>query len=289
MAAVSGAYPIKLCCVLLGVSRSGYYASRRATVEESAVSEPLESEIVEIFTEHKRRYGARRLQAELRSRGKCIGRLKIRKLMQMNGLVAIQPRSFVPRTTQSPRELAACANLLQQQEVINKPNQVWVGDITYIPLHGGEFAYLSGWQDACSRQIKGWSLQKSMPEDLIISAFEQAVNQYNPGAGLIVHSDRGGQYFSKKFREKLAEQHCKQSMAGIDNPYENAMAESLWSRLKAELLEGGVFETIEEAQAEIFDYIEGYYNTKRRHSGINYQTPAEFEQQFYSSNFVDYV
>jgi transposase InsO family protein len=234
-----------------------------------------------IFGEHKRRYGARRIQAELRSRGKRVGRHRIRKVMIAEGLSAIQPRSFVPKTTQSPRELAACANLVSQLKSVDRPNQVWVGDITYIVLSGGKFAYLASWKDACSRQVKGCSLAMSMPDSLIIDAFEQAVRRYNPGAGLIVHSDRAGQYFSKKFRALLSENGCQQSMAGIDNPYENAMAESFWSRLKAELLEGGVFETFEEAQVEIFEYIEGYYNTQRRHSGIGYLTPQEFEVRYY--------
>lgn len=267
------------------MSRSGYYSYLQGRRHEPVSGDSeLCKEVAAIFGEHKRRYGARRIQAELRSRGKRVGRSRIRKLMVSEGLTAIQPRSFVPKTTQSPRELAACANLVSQQKSIERPNQVWVGDITYIPLAGGEFAYLASWKDACSRQVKGWSLAASMPDSLIIAAFEQAVRRYNPGAGLIVHSDRGGQYFSKKFRALLSETGCKQSMAGIDNPYENAMAESFWSRLKAELLEGGVFETIEEAQVEIFDYIESYYNTQRRHSGIGYLTPQEFEIRYYQAN-----
>ncbi len=282
VALVSASYPLKVCCKVVGVSRSGYYSYRQDKSRDSASKEKeLCGEVSAIFSEHKRRYGARRIQAELRSRGKRLGRHRIRKLMRLEGLTAIQPRSFVPKTTQSPRELAACANLVSQQKCIARPNQVWVGDITYIPLAGGEFGYLASWKDACSRQVKGWSLAAGMPDSLIIDAFEQAVRRYNPGAGLIVHSDRGGQYFSKRFRALLSEKGCKQSMAGIDNPYENAMAESFWSRLKAELLEGGVFETIEEAQVEIFDYIEGYYNTQRRHSGIGYLTPQEFEIRYY--------
>lgn len=284
MSVVSKEYPVRLCCQLVGVSRSGYYGYQRRRRDASPVGESeteTGKEIGAIFWEHKRRYGARRIQAELRSRGKRIGRRRIRKLMQVMGLAAIQPRSFVPKTTQSPRELAACANLVKQQTTITCPNQVWVGDITYIPLADGSFAYLAAWADAGSRQIKGWKIARSMPDSLIIDAFEQAVKRYNPGAGLIVHSDRGGQYFSKKFRGILAAKGYLQSMAGIDNPYENAMAESLWSRLKAEVVEGGVFATIEEAEVEIFDYIECYYNTKRRHSGIGYQTPAEFENRYY--------
>jgi transposase InsO family protein len=179
--------------------------------------------------------------------------------------------------------MAACENLLKQQTRIDSPNQAWVGDITYIPLSDGEFAYLASWKDVCSRQVKGWSLAMSMPDSLIISALEKAVRRYNPGAGLIVHSDRGGQYFSRKFQALLREKGFRQSMAGIDNPYENAMAESFWSRLKAELIEDGVFATMEEAQVELFDYIECYYNTKRRHSGIGYQTPAEFESRYYQA------
>ena len=278
-------YPTKTVCKVLGVSRSGYYEYCRGISHKRSTSEEtLAKKVQEVFSEHKRRYGARRIHAELKHQGERIGLHKVRKLMKLEQLAAIQPRSFVPRTTVSPRGLSACENLLMKEESISEPNQAWVGDITYIPLTNGKYVYLASWEDFCSRQVKGWSLESSMPDDLIIRALKRGLTQYSPKEGLIVHSDRGGQYFSKDFRKLLIDNKCRQSMAGVDNPYENAMAESFWSRLKTELLQGGVFETIEDARVEIFEYIEGYYNTKRRHSGIGYQTPDEFETQFYRSN-----
>ncbi len=239
--------------------------------------------VEEIFIEHKRRYGARRIHAELAHQGKSTGLHKVRTLMRVKHLEAIQPVSYVPRTTVSARGLSACTNLIMNKESITEPNQAWVGDITYIPLSNGRYVYLASWEDIYSRQVKGWNLEPRMTDDLVIKALERGLEQYRPQQGLIVHSDRGGQYFSHDFRKLLRDNRCRQSMAGVDNPYENAMAESFWSRLKAELLQDGVFETIEEARMEIFEYIEGYYNMQRRHSGIGYLTPNEFERQFYSS------
>ena len=289
MKELTKSYPTKTVCKVLGVSRSGYYQYRRGISHKRSKSEEtIAKKVQEVFSEHKRRYGARRIHAELKHQGERIGLHKVRKLMKIEQLAAIQPRSFVPRTTVSPRGLSACENLLMKEESISEPNQAWVGDITYIPLMNGKYVYLASWEDLCSRQVKGWSLESSMPDDLIIRALQRGLTQYSPKEGLIVHSDRGGQYFSKEFRKLLAANKCRQSMAGVDNPYENAMAESFWSRLKTELLQGGVFETIEDARVEIFEYIEGYYNTKRRHSGIGYRTPDEFETQFYISNVGKY-
>lgn len=273
-----------MVCRVLSVSRSGYYDYRRGVSHRRREADELISkEVEEIFIEHKRRYGARRIHAELVHQGKKVGLHKVRTLMKLKQLKAIQPLSFIPRTTVSPRGVSACMNLIMDKNSITEPNQAWVGDITYIPLSNGSYVYLASWEDMCSRQVKGWSLEPRMTDDLVIKALERGLKQYRPQQGLIVHSDRGGQYFSHDFRTLLRKNKCRQSMAGVDNPYENAMAESFWSRLKAELLQDGVFETIEDARMEIFEYIDGYYNMQRRHSGIGYLTPNEFETQFYSS------
>jgi putative transposase len=281
---LSHSYPVKVVCRVLSVSRSGYYDYRRGVSHRRREADELISKKVEeIFIEHKRRYGARRIQAELVHQGKKVGLHKVRTLMKVKQLKAIQPLSFIPKTTVSPRGLMACTNLIMNKDSITEPNQAWVGDITYIPLRNGSYVYLASWEDMCSRQVKGWSLEPRMTDALVIKALERGLEQYRPQQGLIIHSDRGGQYFSHDFRKLLRNNKCRQSMAGVDNPYENAMAESFWSRLKAELLQDGVFETIEDARMEIFEYIDGYYNMQRRHSGIGYLTPNEFETQFYSS------
>lgn len=161
-----------------------------------------------------------------------------------------------------------------------KPKEVLVGDITYVPLQGGGFCYLATWTDLFSRLVVGWEVQETMTEDLIIKAFEKALRRRTKLAGAIVHSDRGGQYASAKFRQMLKMAGCLQSMSRAGESYDNTFAESLFSRYKAELLEGGAFADVEEARMETFNYIEGYYNRIRRHSGLGYVSPEEYERKY---------
>lgn len=239
--------------------------------------------IDKIFWENSRRYGSRRIQEALKEQSLNAGRHRIRRLMQYQGWRAIQPRSFVPKTTDSRHGLTACANRLIELGKPTAPNQVWVGDITYLPLSDGKWAYLASWMDLFSRRIVGWHVDTHMKESLIIKAFDQATQQRIPKPGLIVHSDRGGQYFGHCFRKRLDKWQSKQSMAEADNPYQNAHAESFWSRLKAELLEDGCFMNLQDARDELFNYIEGYYNVRRLHSALGYRSPSAFENQYYQT------
>jgi len=166
---------------------------------------------------------------------------------------------------------------MKDRAVPNAPNQVWVGDITYIPMTEGRFLYLSVWMDLCSRKIVGWDLQDHMRESLILTSLRKALGVRKIRRGLIVHSDRGGQYAGRYFRRELAKYKILQSMSDADNPYDNAHMESFFSRFKAEMLEGGVFRTAEDARSEIFEYIELYYNARRLHSSIGYLSPNNFE------------
>ncbi len=201
--------------------------------------------------------------------------------MREQGLKAIQPKSFVPRTTDSRHTLGYSANLLKASELPpNKLRQVVVGDITYLPLQGGGFAYLATWMDLCSRKIVGWAVADHMEERLIIEAFAMVMRRQRLSAGAIVHSDRGGQYAGKRFRRLLQAARLRQSMSRAGETYDNAFAESLFSRYKAELLEGGVFPSVEEARLETFNYIDGYYNRIRRHSSLGYVSPEEYERRF---------
>ncbi len=161
------------------------------------------------------------------------------------------------------------------------PNRVLVGDITYLPLAGDRWAYLATWQDLYSRFIAGWAVAETMTEELIITALKQAIGRRELERGCIVHSDRGGQYVGGEFRRLLQQHGLQQSMSRKGETYDNACAESLFSRYKAELLEGGAFQDVEEAQLETFNYVEGYYNQVRRHSSLGYRSPTEFEQAFY--------
>lgn len=240
----------------------------------------MEQKIIHIFREHKRRYGSRRIVKELRSEGDQISRYTAGKVLRDHGLKAIQPRSFVPKTTDSRHPYPISPNLLLDRAMPTGPNEIWVGDITYIPLAGGKWAYLAVWMDLYSRRIVGWHLDYHMQESLITTAFKKALYSRKPPKGLIAHSDRGGQYASTNFRKLIDDHRLLQSMSRADNPYDNAFMESCFSRFKAELLQDGTFETIEDAHTEIFEYLEMYYNTRRLHSSLNYQSPMSYEKKY---------
>ena len=239
--------------------------------------------IIYTFQEHYRRYGVRRIVEELKEKGVEAGKYKVGNVLRMHELKAIQPRSFVPRTTQSRHPYPISPNLLLGRAMPQHPNEVWVGDITYIPLVGGGFLYLAVWMDLFSRRIVGWQLKEHMQEELIVEAFKRALQSRTVSKGLIVHSDQGGQYAGHTFRKLLDKNHLLQSMSRADNVYDNAFMEALFSRFKAELLGDGAFQNKEDAYTEIFEYIEMYYNTKRRHSSLNYQSPINFENNYYNS------
>ena len=264
------------------VSRSVYYQYLTPKAS-NAETQQVEEKITAVFRAHKRRYGIRRICAELKEGQIRIGKHKCRRIMKEHDLRAIQPRSFVPRTTQSRHPYPISPNLLLDKPAPVKPDAVWVGDITYLPLSAGRWAYLSVWMDLYSRRIIGWQLESHMREELVRVALQKALQTRNVKPGLIVHSDRGGQYAGGEFRKLLGRRRLQQSMSRADDPYDNAAVESFFSRLKAELLENGMFENLEDAQTEIFEYIEMYYNTHRKHSSLNYQSPAEYENHYFYS------
>ena len=261
------------------VSRSGYYAWRKgSTHQPNQKNKKMEQQIIDTFQEHKRRYGSRRISKALQANGETVSRYKAGKVLHEYGLKAIQPRSFVPRTTDSRHPYRISPNLLLGQPMPRQPNRIWVGDITYIPLAGGNWCYLAVWMDLFSRKIIGWHLDDNMQEGLIIAAFKKALGVRKISKELIVHSDRGGQYAGTVFRKMIDDNKAPQSMSRADNPYDNAFMESCFSRFKAELLQDGIFETIEDAQTEIFEYIEMYYNTIRLHSSLHYKSPDSYEK-----------
>jgi putative transposase len=273
-------YPVKELCEALGVSRSSYYRCVKP-VEVRGEQSKLRELVGEVFFRHSRRYGSRRIEAELKAEGVELGRHRIRRIMREEGLWAIQPRSYVPKTTDSSHRLGYSENLLLGMKLPPaNPNEVIVGDITYLPLQDGSFVYLATWIDLFSRLVTGWEVQDNLQESLIIVAFEKALRRRGHLRGSIIHSDRGGQYASGKFRSLLKGSGCLQSMSRAGESYDNAYAESLFSRYKAELLEGGAFSDLEEARLETFNYIESYYNRMRRHSSLGYVSPEEYERKF---------
>ncbi len=210
----------------LKVDRSSYYRWRKERPGRDEADE-VEQRIDEVFWRHGRKYGSRRIYFELRDEGYSISRHRIRRLMREQGLKAIQPRSFVPRTTNSRHGLGYAANLLLEMTLPpDKPLSVIVGDITYLPLQGGGWAYLATWTDLFSRRVLGWAIREDMTEDLIIEAFLMLLRRVKLPKGCIIHSDRGGQYASKNFRSLLKPHGCLQSMSRAGETYDNAFAES---------------------------------------------------------------
>ena len=269
-------------CEVLEVSRTAYYRYLRgATYRPTPLEEKQLKMVKETFWDHKRRYGSRRLLVELKEQGYHMGRHRLPGWMKKQNLVAIQPKSFVARTTDSGHGKRICPNLLLGQPLPTAPNLVWVSHITYLPMVDGQWAYLGSWMDLFSRKIVGWQVDDNMEDALVVNALRQALATRKPAAGLIAHSDRGGQYGSDELRTLLNGYHIRQSMSRADDPYDNAFAESFWSRFKAEVLEGGAFLDVEDAHTEIFDYIEMYYNRIRPHSALGYKSPLIFENEYY--------
>jgi transposase InsO family protein len=201
--------------------------------------------------------------------------------MRRLGLRAIQPRSFVPRTTDSRHGAQVSPNLLlDEANAPRKPRDVLVGDITYLPLRTGRWGYLASWQDKFTKRVVGWAVEERMTEELVIKALAKAIKGGSVESGTLIHTDQGSQYVSANFRALVEATGCRQSMSRRANCYDNAQAESFFSRYKAELLEGGVFEDVGQARSETFSYIEGYYNRARRHSSLAYKTPDEFEREW---------
>jgi transposase InsO family protein len=269
-------------CGVLGVHRSRYYAWQRGSQSYRALEDAeLKPLIREIFWEHERRYGARRIARELSARNKGCGVERVARLLREMGLQAIQPKSYQPRTTDSRHSLGYSPNLLLECPPPDGINQVWVGDISYVPLRAGNFLYLAILMDLYSRRIVAWELRDHMRESLVLAALREAIALRNPRAGLILHSDRGGQYAGKKYRGVLERAEVCQSMSRADSCYDNAFMESCFGTIKREL-EMECYENERVARTEIRAYIR-YYNTRRRHSSLDYRTPEEFEARYLSN------
>jgi putative transposase len=270
---------IRQVCAVLEEPRSSFYHAAKPTPTELA-DRALGDRIENIFKRHRRRYGYRRIAKELEDQRVVCAPARIRRIMAQRGLRALQPKTFVPRTSDGRADKPS-PNLLTQQPFPTAPNQVWVGDITYIPTATG-WLYLAIVIDLCSRRILGWSLAPHLRSELVVAALRQAL-QTRPGRGTIFHSDRGSQYGSTAFRQALAAAGLRQSMSARANPYDNAWAESFIGTLKLEMLQGGVFQEPLDAHTEIFDFIDGYYNTHRKHSSLGYQTPNQFEAHLHAA------
>jgi putative transposase len=270
----STGYGLRRICDTLGVPRSSYYHAAAPTPMQSS-DEKIGAQVEDIFKRHRRRYGYRRIWKELADHGVTCAPVRVRRVMRERGLKALQPKTYVPRTSDGRADKPS-PNLLLDQPLPEKPNKVWAGDITFITTAGG-WMYLAVVIDLCSRKVVGWALADHMRTELVSAALQQALGSRDPAPGLIFHSDRGSQYGSGAYRQLLNQAGLRQSMSARANPYHNAWTESFIGTLKNEMLQDGCFLNEADARTEIFDYIDSYYNIHRQHSALGYQTPALFE------------
>jgi len=275
MTPMQGSLPIERMCQLAQVSRAGFY---RYLQGRSPIEEDMEvrSMIQAIAVEHRRRYGYRRITAELRRRGMLVNHKRVARIMRDDQLLAVQPRTFRV-TTDSTHDLEVFVNLARRMTVTGI-NQLWVADITYIRLQR-EFVYLAVILDAFSRKVVGWALERSLASRLAVTALERAIAARQPPPGLVHHSDRGIQYASVEYVTLLERHQMMPSMSRPANPYDNASCESFLKTLKREEIYANEYHTLEHLVTNIERFIEEYYNRCRLHSALGYRPPEEFEQQ----------
>lgn len=267
-------------CRTLGVSPSGYYAHQHKGQRPRRVQDAaLAGQIRAAFAASRCTYGSPRLRHALRQEGACHGQNRIARLMRQQGLRVRPKHRFVPRTTVADPDSPAAPNRLLQHPPVTRLNEVWLTDITYLPTAEG-FLYLAAEMDRCSRRILGWSTHASLATELATQAFERAL-QARPAAelsALLHHSDRGCQYTSAAFRQRLKLRQITQSLSRPGNCYDNAAMESFWATLKAECFGTTLPATRAEAHRMVFDCIETFYNPTRRHSALGFQAPVDFEK-----------
>ncbi len=236
----------------------------------------VRSAIQQIALEHRRRYGYRRVSAELRHRGMLVNHKRVARIMREDNLLAVQPRQFVV-TTDSNHALEVYLNLASRMK-LSGINQLWVADITYIRLQA-EFVYLAVILDAYSRKVVGWALGRTLASRLAIAALEQAIRKRQPPLGVVHHSDRGVQYASDEYVAVLEKHGMIPSMSRPANPYDNASCESFIKTLKREEIYANEYDDLEHLLANLEQFIEQYYNRQRLHSALGYSSPEEFERQ----------
>lgn len=270
---VQGKPSVERMCQLTGVSRSGFY---RFLGAEHAEQEDMEvrSAIQQIYAEHKRRYGYRRVTVELANRGIRANHKRVARLMREDNLLAVQPKAFV-LTSESDHELEVYQNLMGRMTPTGL-NQLWVADITYIRLHG-EFVYLAVILDAFSRKVVGWELARSLTARLTLAALENALEQRKPAPGLVHHSDRGIQYACREYVALLGRHGIVPSMSRPGNPYDNASCESFMRTLKREEIRVGQYRDLDDLRVHIAEFLDNYYNRVRLHSALGYRQPVAFE------------
>ena len=269
-------FPISIMCRVLGVSRSGYYRWRTAYPSERKLEdERLKPRIKAVHEESDGTYGSPRVHAELVALGFEIGRNRVARLMREQGLSGVAPRPF-RRTTDSKHTLGFAPDLVEREFNPTAPNRVWASDITYVWTDDG-WAYLAVVLDLFSRKVVGWAMAEHMRADLVLDALDRALATRELGDDLVHHSDRGGQYASGDFRERLDAAGVGWSMGGTGCCYDNAVVESFFATLKKELVYRTAYRNLDAARASVSAYINLFYNSRRRHSTLGYLSPTAFE------------
>jgi putative transposase len=281
IAAEEDNHAVARLCRVLQVSRAGYYAWRHrppsARVRQDAV---LTTTIQHIHTTSRGIYGVPRIHAELRQAHQVgCGRKRVARLMRAAGLQGVCRRRRATRTTRRDPAAASGVDLVHRQFRASAPNQLWVADITYVPTWQG-FLYLAVILDAFSRKVVGWSMATDLRTELVLNALEMALTQRRPPAGVIHHSDHGGQYTSLAFGRRCREAGVRLSLGSVGDCFDNALAESFFARLETELIDRAGWRTSAEARLAIFDYIETFYNSRRRHSALGYLSPTAYERRY---------
>jgi putative transposase len=277
MKAHQAAHAIATMCRVLGVSASGYYAwgtrrpSRRAT-EDARLLEHIRR----LHRASRGTYGAPRILRDLRAAGVPVGRKRVARLLKQAGLRGVSRRKWL-QTTIRAESVRPAPDLVQRQFTATGPNQLWVADITYVPTWAGRL-YLAVVLDVWSRRVIGWAMETHLRTELVLAALNMAIDQRRPPA-VVHHSDQGSQYTALDFGVRCREAGVQPSMGSVGDCYDNALCESFFATLECELLDRVTLRTPREARLAVFDFIEGWYNPRRRHSALDYESPIVFEQQ----------
>lgn len=272
-------FSIRAMCRVLEVSSSGYYAWRRRLISvRSRQDQALRRRITAIYDRSRQTYGSPRIHAELKEEGTAVSRKRIARLMREAGLAGVSRRKSFRTTRRDPAARPA-PDLVDRKFAATGPNQLWVADMTYIPTMAG-FLYLAVVLEVWSRKIVGWAMSSRLATQIVLDALAMAVEQRRPAEGVIHHSDQGCQYTSIEFGKRCREAGVRPSMGSVGDCYDNAMCESFFATLECELLDRVRFADRVEAELAVFDFIEGFYNTHRRHSAIGNLAPVTFEQRF---------
>jgi putative transposase len=276
---------IATLCRVLGVSSSGYYAwCERPLSMRARTDQALLDQIQAIHERSRGTYGTPRIHAELQAQGVRCGRKRVARLMREANLMGAQRRRY-RGTTRQDRQAVPAPDLVQRDFTASAPDRLWVADITYVATGEG-WLYLATVLDAWSRRIVGWAMGDTLRTELVVDALNMAVWNRRPAAGVVHHSDRGAQYTSLTFSRRCRDAGLTPSMGSIGDAYDNALAEAFFASLETELLMRHRFATRKAARLALFDYIEAFYNSHRRHSALGYLSPAQFERRWWQRHEV---